>query len=107
MIEDSHGFIWVGTQDGLHRFDGYTFDVFKHDPSNINSLSNSYIKNIIQDDNGLFWIGTESGGVNVFDPKKETFTDFVATKYLKGRSTLLQWTGMVTMGGVWNVGADY
>ena len=84
MIEDSHGFIWVGTQDGLHRFDGYTFDVFKHDPSNINSLSNSYIKNIIQDDNGLFWIGTESGGVNVFDPKKETFTRLRGHEVLEG-----------------------
>ena len=82
MIEDRQGFIWIGTQDGLHRFDGYSFQIFKHEPSNINSLSNSYIKNIIQDDNGLFWIGTESGGVNVFDPKRGSF------KRLKGHDIL-------------------
>ena len=82
MIEDRQGFIWIGTQDGLHRFDGYSFQVFKHEPSNINSLSNSYIKNIIQDDNGLFWIGTESGGVNAFDPKRGSF------KRLKGHDIL-------------------
>ena len=76
IIQDNQGYIWLGTQEGLHKFDGYSFEIFKHDPEDINSLSNSYIKNIAQDNNGIFWVGTESGGVNLFDPKTEKFKRF-------------------------------
>ena len=73
IIQDNQGYIWLGTQEGLHKFDGYSFEIFKHDPENVKSLSNSYIRNIAQDNNGIFWVGTESGGVNLFDPKTEKF----------------------------------
>lgn len=74
MLQDNKGFMWLGTQEGLNKFDGYSFQVFKHDPEDQRSLSNSFIKTIVQDANGIIWIGTETGGVNFFNPRNRRFT---------------------------------
>ena len=42
IFQDSKGFLWIGTQDGLNKYDGYEFTVYKHAPDNLNSLSNNY-----------------------------------------------------------------
>ncbi len=77
LIQDDKGFIWAGTQDGLNRYDGYDFKVFKHRIDNKNSLSNSFINTIKQDSKSLqFWIGTENGGLNRYDPKSGVFYSF-------------------------------
>lgn len=72
LLEDEQGYIWVGTQDGLNRFNGYNFKAFRSDPENPNSISNGHIKCMIEDSYGRIMIGT-TGGLNVFDRKKETF----------------------------------
>ncbi|PLX18101.1 MAG: hypothetical protein C0597_06525 [Marinilabiliales bacterium] len=61
LIQDSRGFLWIGTQDGLNKYDGYTFKVFKNDPSDTNSLSNNFVNCIYEDNNGNVWIGTNYG----------------------------------------------
>jgi len=68
--------MWFGTQDGLNRFDGYNFTVYKHDSFNPNSLSDNYIRFMIETKDGFLWIGTESGGLNKFDPATELFTHY-------------------------------
>ncbi|MFC2155557.1 two-component regulator propeller domain-containing protein [Acidobacteriota bacterium] len=73
LIQDSKGFMWFGTQDGLNKYDGYTFTVYKPDPDNISSLSHSWITALCEDDSGMIWIGTNGGGLNKFDTKKEEF----------------------------------
>ncbi|MEK7728166.1 MAG: two-component regulator propeller domain-containing protein, partial [candidate division KSB1 bacterium] len=75
-LQDRRGFMWFGTQDGLNRFDGYTFSVFKHDPDNANSLSENWIWSIYEDRHGYLWIATFGGGANRFDPQTETFTAY-------------------------------
>ncbi len=75
--QDHHGFIWIGTKDGLNMYDGYRFKVFKHDPFNPLSISDNYIKAIYNDRQGRLWIGTVNGGLNVFDRQTETFVRFV------------------------------
>ncbi|MEM8584937.1 MAG: two-component regulator propeller domain-containing protein [Bacteroidota bacterium] len=72
LCQDSHGYLWVGTKDGLNRFDGYRFDVFEHDPFDSTSLSGSFIKAIHEDRSGRLWIGT-SAGVNLFDRERVIF----------------------------------
>ena len=57
MLQDNQGFMWFGTEDGLNRFDGYNFTVYKHDPEDPNSLSNSWILSMIKDRSGVLWIG--------------------------------------------------
>ncbi|MCJ8272480.1 MAG: hypothetical protein MJK04_24155, partial [Psychrosphaera sp.] len=76
MLQDQQGFLWFGTQDGLNRYDGYRFEVFKHQPDNLNSLVNNHIQSLHQDKQGFLWIGTQ-GGLNQFNPKTANFTRFV------------------------------
>jgi ligand-binding sensor domain-containing protein len=72
MCQDSKGFLWFGTYDGLNRYDGYHFKVYKNDPENPYSLSNNSIGSIIQDHLGVLWVGTEDG-LNCFDRENEKF----------------------------------
>ncbi|MBL7046636.1 MAG: PAS domain S-box protein [Candidatus Marinimicrobia bacterium] len=74
--QDNQGFMWFGTQDGLNKYDGYNFTIYKYNPENPNSLSNNYIRTIYKDQMGTLWIGTRAGGLNRFDPVKESFTRF-------------------------------
>ena len=77
VFQDSKGFLWIGTQDGLNRYDGYEFRVFRHEPGNPNSLSDYAINKIIEDPllPGVLWIATREG-LNRYDPTKETFIRF-------------------------------
>jgi len=75
MLKDDKGFIWIGTQDGLNRYDGYKFKIFRNEPSNTNSLSNNYIETIFQDNEGVLWIGTRNG-LNKFNTMLNTFERF-------------------------------
>ncbi len=77
IMKDSRGFMWFGTQDGLNRYDGYSFMIFRHDPDNANSLSDNYINCLYEDDKGLIWIGTDVGGLNAYDPVLNTFKHFM------------------------------
>ncbi|RQO65318.1 hypothetical protein DBR43_31235 [Pedobacter sp. KBW06] len=74
-FKDKRGFIWVGTENGLCRFDGYTFKIFYHKPGDRSSISNNFISTIVEDHKGRLWVGTMDG-LNVMDPLKETFQSF-------------------------------
>jgi len=73
IIQDSRGFIWFGTQDGLNIYDGYGFTVIRNDPNNPNSLSYNQIETIYEDRSGWLWIGTFTGGLNKYNPHKGQF----------------------------------
>ncbi|MCB0213980.1 MAG: hypothetical protein KDJ52_31875, partial [Anaerolineae bacterium] len=76
IFQDSRGFIWLGTGDGLARYDGYDFDNYWPQPDNPNSLSDSDIRAIVEDGQGNLWLGTERGGLNKFDPLTGIFTPY-------------------------------
>lgn len=76
ILQDSTGFIWIGTETGLNKYDGYTFTVFTAEAGNTNSLSNNSIKSICQDHDGIFWIGTEKG-LNKFNPATNHIIPYV------------------------------
>jgi signal transduction histidine kinase/ligand-binding sensor domain-containing protein len=76
IAQDRAGFLWFGTQDGLNRYDGYTFKVFTHDPGDTTSLSNNYIWSICAARDGSLWIGTLAGGLNRFDAASGTFSSW-------------------------------
>ena len=73
VFRDSRGFIWFGTLDGLNRFDGYQFKVFKNDPLDETSLSGNRITTISEDKSGNIWIGTQNNGISLFDWQTEKF----------------------------------
>jgi ligand-binding sensor domain-containing protein/signal transduction histidine kinase len=76
IVKDSHGFMWFGTKDGLNRFDGVSFRVYRNDPSDSQSISDNYINSIIEDSSGTIWLGTQNGGLNRFNTIDATFTNY-------------------------------
>ncbi len=76
ILQDSRGFMWFGTGDGLNKYDGYNFTVYKYDVEDPNSLGANYIQVIREDSQGLLWIGTDGGGLSKFDPATEQFTRY-------------------------------
>lgn len=76
IYQDKDGFMWFGTHDGINRYDGYNFTVFKPDFNDNNSISSNLIWKIIGDEKGNLWIGTTGGGLNYFDKKTEQFTSY-------------------------------
>jgi ligand-binding sensor domain-containing protein/signal transduction histidine kinase len=76
IAQDRKGFLWFGTQDGLNRYDGHNFIIFKHDPGNPNSVNANWIQTLLVDTTGLIWIGTENGGLDRYNPDDGTFTHF-------------------------------
>ncbi len=76
LIQDSKGFLWIGTHDGLNRFDGYEFKIFRHWPFDSTSISNNHINAITEDKNGNIWVATASG-LNLYNRKKDEFIRFL------------------------------
>ncbi|MEM1324515.1 MAG: two-component regulator propeller domain-containing protein [Bacteroidota bacterium] len=74
IAQDSFGFMWFGSQFGLHRWDGYNFKTYLHNPIDPNSISSSYVEHLIVARDGSIWVGTYGGGLNHFDPLTEIFT---------------------------------
>jgi signal transduction histidine kinase/CheY-like chemotaxis protein/ligand-binding sensor domain-containing protein len=68
--------MWFGTQDGLNKFDGYEFRVYRNNPNRRNSLSDSYILRVFEDREGRIWLGTEDGGLNLFDRTTDSFRHY-------------------------------
>lgn len=73
ILQDSRGFMWFGTRDGLNRYDGYGFTVYRNQEGDPKSISNNFITSIIEDKKGNLWIGTWGGGLNRWDREKNRF----------------------------------
>ncbi len=76
MLQDSQGFMWFGTQDGLNRFDGNDFVTFSHSSEDPSSLSGDFITALQEDSQGLIWIGTNGAGINSYDPRTGKITRY-------------------------------
>ena len=89
ILQDRRGFMWFATRDGLNRYDGYTFVVYKHDPNDPGSLSSSFIQDLMEDDHGYLWVATNTG-VNQFDPTTERCTRYLHDPNTLARSVALR-----------------
>ncbi|MGI2102638.1 EAL domain-containing protein [Shewanella oncorhynchi] len=76
LFMDNAGMLWIGTQDGLHAYNGHSFNIFPHSPNDPRSISESYVSDIIQDSEGNIWVSTFSQGVNRLDLSTGTFEHF-------------------------------
>ncbi|MBO6523493.1 MAG: hypothetical protein JJ971_06705 [Balneolaceae bacterium] len=75
VYQDKQGFIWIATENGLNKFDGYEFEVFHYNASDSNSIASNVVRTITEDKYGRIWIGTFSG-LSLYNPKEKKFTNF-------------------------------
>lgn len=76
VLQDSRGFIWIGTRDGLNRYDGYKFTVYRNDTYNPKSISGNFITSIAEDNDGNIWAATKSNGLNRYDRRTDCFSRY-------------------------------
>jgi ligand-binding sensor domain-containing protein len=81
IIQDSQGYLWFGTWDGLNQYDGYNFNIF----NKLDGMSNSTVNSLLEDDEGIIWAGTQDG-LNRFNRSDRSFTVF---KHIPGESNTL------------------
>ncbi len=77
LAQDTEGYIWLGTQDGVDRFDGHEFRVYRHDASDPTSLSDNHIYAIAADPGGAVLIGTQAGGLDVYQRDRDDFVRYL------------------------------
>ena len=87
ILQDSKGFMWIGTNDGLNKYDGYSFTHFDVSNTN-NTFSASIIGALVEDINQNIWIGTGKEGLYCFQPKNETFQTILDERFTGGISKL-------------------
>lgn len=105
ILQDRQGFLWLGTQDGLNRYDGHNFKVYKPDPNDPQSLNDAWVTALYEDKAGFLWIGANQGGLNKYDPQTGKFTRYLhnpkdGTSLSKGevRAILQDSSGLLWVG---------
>ena len=88
IIQDHYGFIWLGTQDGLNKFDGIKVEHYKHRIKDKNTLSNSYVTALLESRDQLLWVATLNGGLNYKKPIDRQFQR-IDKKQLKGNLNII------------------
>jgi signal transduction histidine kinase/CheY-like chemotaxis protein/ligand-binding sensor domain-containing protein len=77
ILKDRKGFLWFGTMDGLNRYDGYKFTVYRRVPGDSTSLQSNGVNAMLEDRQGNLWIGTNGGGLSRYNREKDSFEHFV------------------------------
>lgn len=91
LFQDSKGFIWMGTLDGLSRYDGHSFVTFRPEPGGKISLANHHVKEIKEDRNGFLWFITSPELMSCYDLKRDCFVDFTGSgEYKRPYNNILE-----------------
>ncbi len=80
IFEDKQGFIWISTEDGLNRYDGSSIKVYRHSPSDSNSIMSSWVGGFLEDKHGNLWMMPFSNGLVMYDRKSDSFKNFYYPK---------------------------
>lgn len=78
VIQDSYGFLWIATDNGMQKYDGYQFQTFRHDAKDSTSLQSNFCWTVFEDSKQNIWVGTEIG-ISRFDKKTNTFKNYNLT----------------------------
>jgi ligand-binding sensor domain-containing protein/signal transduction histidine kinase len=88
VLQDSRGFLWLGAQEGLNRYDGYSFTVYRSKLGDSLSLSHSWVMCMAEDRTGTLWVGTNGGGLNAYNRNTHSFRTYQATGRADATNTL-------------------
>jgi ligand-binding sensor domain-containing protein/two-component sensor histidine kinase len=83
IMQDTHGYLWFGTIEGLNRYDGYNFRIYVNSPDDSTSISDDLISTIFEDSENNIWVGTRNGYFNKFDRETESFKRFNVNDYFE------------------------
>lgn len=109
IYQDKEGYMWIGTKDGLNRYDGYQITTYRNNPNDTYSLPDNYCTAIVEDNNGYFWIGTNSKGLFLFDKQTERFYEvpevnskkenhlITELKYAQGKLFIKTWNDLLVL----------
>lgn len=73
IMQDKQGFLWFSSKDGLNKYDGYNFTVYRNQADSSGAMKATSINGLVEDDNGNFWVGIQNRGLFIFNRKDETF----------------------------------
>ncbi|MEP2023910.1 MAG: two-component regulator propeller domain-containing protein [Reichenbachiella sp.] len=76
IVQDHNGFLWIGTRNGLNRYDGINMTSYEYDGSDTTSLSNDYIRLVFEDSDNQLWVGTMGGGICLYNEDLDSFERF-------------------------------
>ena len=102
FVVDENGFLWIGTDNGINRYDGYAFKRYQHDPNDPNSLYDTTVNDLFIGDDGIMWVATFSG-IERFDPATEQFRRIGQTDSSNGLLPNAEYSEIAidTTGAVW------
>src|SRR5580704_5803663 len=101
IVQDTQGFMWFGTWNGLNRYDGYKFKLFKHEAGDPTTLSGVHVYALFKDHSGNLWVGTD-GFLDRFHPETETFTHYnLNSSATKELSSVVNHIGDDSSGKIW------
>jgi len=101
IYRDSYGFLWLGTEDGLNRFDGRRYNVYRYDANQENSLMANHISALCEDKKGRIWIGTNGGGLSYYDREADRIRSYNLTPDGKWLSTAINAVDTDANGNIW------
>jgi len=73
ILKDGYGLMWFATDDGLNKFDGAAFTVYRQDRRDSNTLRSNRVTTLYEDRSGNLWVGTDGGGLSIYNRKKDSF----------------------------------
>ncbi|RDC64442.1 hybrid sensor histidine kinase/response regulator [Adhaeribacter pallidiroseus] len=110
ILKDQQGFMWFGTQDGLNKYDGNKFTVYRNNPNDPKSLRSNDINLVYQDKAGRLWIGSFGGALSLYNRKTDSFIHFVDNpannQALSNKDITALWEdrqGQLWVGTYWNL----
>ncbi|HXY96319.1 MAG TPA: diguanylate cyclase [Steroidobacteraceae bacterium] len=105
LAQDRDGFLWIGSQSGLMRFDGYRFRTYQHDPQDAGSIPSNFVQSLFADAAGNLWVGTANAGLTRYDPRTGRFVTYPVGGPRGTRTADVEAIIDDSKGGLW-VGTD-
>ncbi len=101
ILKDRYGYMWFATEDGLNKFDGTTFTVYRHSETDTTTLPSNDVLSFHEDNAGNLWVATNVGSISLYDRKKDSFKSFASYPGFDGRPWVIRSICSDYLGNLW------